>query len=184
MRIRFRPYLLLAPVAIAGCSNNPAPPVVVDTTPSPAVSVPPTVSPTTGTTDDNERMAGGHAKNLGLAVIMYQADADDMFPRKDDWVTEIGPYVKDKGDLKSPHHPDEAVAYAFNGNLSSVVGASLNAPALVVSLFETTATGNAPADGGDSWWVPSGGPLNATAFVDGHVKMLDQKPDAAAFAVK
>ncbi|MGI4790889.1 MAG: DUF1559 domain-containing protein [Janthinobacterium lividum] len=105
-------------------------------------------------------------KQLGLAFIQYQQDADEKNPTGKGvnafsavgWAGEIYPFVKSTGVFKCPDDVSYAVSsYGYNSNNvtqptqgGSLVGLALsqyNVPAVTVLLFEMTGNGSASAAG-------------------------------------
>lgn len=111
-----------------------------------------------------------NVKQLGLGVMMYAQDHDDLLPTEA-WVDEIMPYVKNALVFTCPAAGDAMPAYALNGKLLGLALAGLTEPANTVLLFEKD-----PADG-----VHVGGPDQLAArhdgsvvigFADGHVQVM------------
>ena len=125
---------------------------------------------------ENARRAScqSNMKQLGLAFIQYQQDADEAFPPGEaggsagygmGWASRIYPFVKSTGVYKCPDDSTAAnvagnspLSYGFNADLhlynnnvpTGVALAALNAPASTVLLFEvqnTVAAGGAAGSG-------------------------------------
>ena len=108
---------------------------------------------------ENARRAScqSNEKQLGLALIQYQQDADEKFPAGADgngagWAGEIYSFTKSTGLYKCPDDPtaievnngnNDPISYAFNQNLNGAgttgTLASLNAAASTVLLCEVQA---------------------------------------------
>ena len=106
---------------------------------------------------ENARRASceSNLKQLGLALVQYNQDADEKFPAGGNgaglgWGSRIYTYVKSTGVYKCPDDPtatatnleganetDVPVSYGMNSNLGGQTLAQLNASASTVLLFET-----------------------------------------------
>ncbi len=106
---------------------------------------------------ENARRAScqSNLKQLGLAMIQYNQDADEKFPvggngAGQGWGAEVYTYVKSTGVYKCPDDPtpnatnlegnretDVPVSYGMNSNLGGQALAQMNASASTVLLFET-----------------------------------------------
>ena len=106
---------------------------------------------------ENARRAScqSNLKQLGLALIQYNQDADEKFPAGGNgaglgWGAEVYMYVKSTGVYKCPDDPtpntanlegsgetDVPVSYGMNSNLGGRSLAQMNASASTVLLFET-----------------------------------------------
>ncbi len=106
---------------------------------------------------ENARRAScqSNLKQLGLALVQYNQDADERFPIGGNgsglgWGAEVYSYVKSTGVYKCPDDPtpnatnleghnetDVPVSYGLNSNLGQASLAQINASASTVLLFET-----------------------------------------------
>ena len=106
---------------------------------------------------ENARRAScqSNLKQLGLALVQYNQDADERFPIGGNgaglgWGAEVYTYVKSTGVYKCPDDPtanatnleghnetDVPVSYGMNSNLGGANLAQMNASASTVLLFET-----------------------------------------------
>ncbi len=106
---------------------------------------------------ENARRAScqSNLKQLGLALVQYNQDADEMFPAGGNgaglgWASRIYAYTKSTGVYKCPDDPtatatnleganetDVPVSYGMNSNLGGANLAQVNASASTVLLFET-----------------------------------------------
>ncbi len=106
---------------------------------------------------ENARRAScqSNLKQLGLALVQYNQDADEKFPNGGNgaglgWGAEVYTYVKSTGVYKCPDDPtanatnleghnetDVPVSYGMNSNLGGANLAQVNASASTVLLFET-----------------------------------------------
>jgi hypothetical protein len=89
-----------------------------------------------------------NAKQMGLAMLMFAADADDLLPDPSSWAKSIEPYVKDAGIVGSFN-------YTYNGprDISKV-----ESPA-------ETVLGYVESEGG-----------RAVVYIDGHAKWIADPP--------
>ena len=117
-------------------------------------------------------------KRIGLGVIEYEQDHDEIAPDAAHWVDQIMPYVKDKKVFHDPAaSAGQTYSYAYNRALSHQELAMMEDPAHTVLAFESTAGVKNAADTGQS--VPRPGRYDGGTdflFADGHVKWL---PDGA-----
>jgi len=137
-----------------------------------------------GNSSDDNSDARTHLKHLAVSLAMYTSDFDDRMPMKENWAVGTKPYVKVAENYRSPHHPNAAVGFAYNAALSTIQTSTLANPSAVVELFETTLNSPNPSDNGESWWMPTGGAENQTAFADSREIGLDKKPDPSAFQLE
>lgn len=113
-------------------------------------------------------------KQIGLGIIQYEQDHDEIAPDAVRWVDEIMRYVKDKTVFRDPSAPaGQSYNYAYNRALSHQSLAAMEAPAQLVMAFESTAGVKNAADTGQS--LPHPGRYNGGTdylFADGHVKWV------------
>ncbi|MGI4789323.1 MAG: DUF1559 domain-containing protein [Janthinobacterium lividum] len=106
---------------------------------------------------ENARRAScqSNLKQLGLALVQYNQDADEKFPTGGNgaglgWGSRIDSYVKSTGVYKCPddptatatnlegkNEPDVPVSYGLNSDLGGVALGQMNASSSTVLLFET-----------------------------------------------
>jgi len=113
-----------------------------------------------------------HLRQLGIAVIQYMQDHDEIMPDADKWVDEILPYVKDKAVFKDPSAPaGQTWGYAYNRALSRKTLAETMSPETTVLLFQSTKGVKNASDLGQSIPRPGrdGGGTDY-AFADGRAK--------------
>ena len=115
----------------------------------------------TGDAQDNAVAASSDSnlKQLGLAMIQYTQDYDEMMPPMKDAATTkkaLYPYVKNDDVFLSPktHQP-----YLPNTSLSHRTLASFNSPAEMVIYYEA---------------APAPDNTRALLFLDGHVKRVPE----------
>lgn len=116
-----------------------------------------------------------NVKQQALGNVMYAADNDNRFPRRDYWMDDIAPYVKNPAVFQDPELPKGSYGYAFNGALDRAKEPKdatkvpllydsenpiRNASDLVTSL---------PAGGRHPKKQPMG---NMVAYADGHAKRV------------
>ncbi len=113
-------------------------------------------------------------KLIGLGVIEYEQDHDEIAPDAAHWIDELMPYVKDKRVFHDPAAPaGQSYNYAYNRALSHQELAMMEDPAHTVIAFESTKGVKNAADTGQS--VPHPGRYDGGTdylFADGHVKWL------------
>ena len=151
---------------------------------------------------ENARRAScqSNLKQLGLAFVQYNQDADEKFPTigyyngnyyGDGWGAEIYPYVKAKAVYTCPDDSTAApaVSYSMNAALWNLALAQTNAPASTVLLFEspgsacdvTSSTagnnGDLPGAGGCSH---SGAETYDTGSFNGHAYIAGSKGTGTA----
>ncbi|HEY3414765.1 MAG TPA: DUF4190 domain-containing protein [Armatimonadota bacterium] len=112
-----------------------------------------------------------NAKQLGMALTMYESDNGDRLPPAATWDAGLGKYVKSPTVFVCPSGPDGLARYKMNGFLGSANARLIASPGGTVALFDA-------APGG----TPFGGPGDvvarhnrfrnnlsaAFAFADGH----------------
>jgi len=126
-------------------------------------------------------------KQLCLATIMLANDYDETLPvpealtalpippqkplEKEDWVTALEPYFKNREILRCPSAPNLPVGYAFNRALLGAKLADIPNPAQTVMLFDSDLGGEHPVGGAEALAGPARheGMVNL-GFVDGHVQ--------------
>ncbi len=135
-----------------------------------------------------------NSKQLGLAMIQYEQDADGGFPAGTNtagngWAGELYPFIKSTGVYHCPNDPQNGayVSYAENRNLVKQNGANLPAPAATVAFYEFTTVGCDPSTSETNSATGLSAPQNSKrhdsstfnstyslnfAFADGHVKFL------------
>jgi prepilin-type processing-associated H-X9-DG protein len=112
-------------------------------------------------------------KQLGLAILQYAQDHDEVLPHADKWCDEIMPYMHNEQNLKCPERPDLECAYAFNAALSGVALGKIDRPAETIILFESD-QGKRNGSGAPTA-LPKPGRHNGgnnVSYVDGHAKWL------------
>jgi prepilin-type processing-associated H-X9-DG protein len=114
---------------------------------------------------------------LGLAVMMWAQDHDEVLPPAANWTQELMPYLKSDRVFRCPGAPELECGYAYNLAVAGTKLAQMPNPAETVLFYETTLGMPNPADLGES--QPKPGRHNAgnsMAYVDGHVKWLADQP--------
>ena len=117
-------------------------------------------------------LSQNNLKQIGLGIIQYEQDHDEIAPDAARWCDEILPYVGNKGVFRDPSAPaSRPYNYAYNRALSHQSLAAMEMPAQTVMAFESTAGVKNASDTGQS--VPRPGRYSGGSdylFADGHVK--------------
>ena len=119
-------------------------------------------------------------KQIGLAMLQYSQDHDEIFPDADKWMDELIPYIgKDayRPILHCPGDPHK-FSYSFNRAMSHQSLAVMRSPADTVIVFESTSGKWNQSDHGSTLLKKSrhNGVLN-WCFGDGHCRAeSDKKP--------
>jgi len=130
------------------------------------------LQPMMGQARDKARQAActSNVKQLGLALVMYEADHDNVLPGED-WAKELFPYLKNAAIYKCPSRPETQVAYAFNEKLIGANIEDIPNPARVVVLFESDLGGESPV--GNAADIPDEGFHDGgvvLGYADSHAK--------------
>ena len=111
-------------------------------------------------------------KQIGLGIIQYLQDHDEIMPDAAHWEDQILQYVGTKAVFHDPSAPaGQPYNYAYNRTLSHSELAQMEMPENTVMVFESTAGVKNAADTGQS--VPHPGRHKGGTdylFADGHVK--------------
>jgi prepilin-type processing-associated H-X9-DG protein len=116
-------------------------------------------------------------KQLGLAMMMWAQDHDEVLPPAENWTQELMPYLKNDQVFRCPGAPDQQCGYAYNLALAGRKLGDIPNPAETVLFYETTLGMPSPADLGES--QPKPGRHNAgnsVAYTDGHVRWQADQP--------
>jgi len=116
-----------------------------------------------------------NVKNLALAVQMYIAANDDVFPDAGNWCEALRPYAKNDEVFICPMAPDLRCSYAYNAALSGVRLDALADPMRTIAIFES-----------DTGWNAHGGPEllptegrhfhgDNLGFADGHAAWMHRE---------
>lgn len=112
-------------------------------------------------------------KQLGLAMLQYCRDYDEMFPMAAKW-DALSPYAKNS---ELFHCPSASNGYAMNTHLSHANMARVTHPATTPALYDSMLGRKNAHDTGASWPSPprhlEG---NNMLYTDAHVKWLRQAP--------
>lgn len=112
-------------------------------------------------------------KQMGLAILQYAQDHDEVLPHADKWCEEIFPYMKNDQLFICPERPDLECGYAFNAALSGLPLGAIAEPAQTIILFDSDQgrkNGSAYQTAMPKPGRHNGG--NNVSYVDGHVKWL------------
>jgi hypothetical protein len=110
-----------------------------------------------------------HLTNLALAADMWAHEHGGKLPRADQWVDDLGPYLRDPNQFKcSDDTSSAASSYAMNAALSGVDIGTISNPEQVVLFYETAHPGSNPSGGRDDL-APARhrGEVNV-AYLNGH----------------
>lgn len=111
-------------------------------------------------------------KQLGLSMIMYATDHNNVLPSCGKWCDEVKPYHGQSADkvMRCPVAKNATCTYAMNKNINTL--ANIKSPATMVLLFESKAGCN---QGGGTELVSTanhGGKGFNVVFCDGHVEFV------------
>ena len=119
-------------------------------------------------------------KELALAAQMYAGDYDGKLPTRDQWRSQLKPYMRNKDILECP---TGGAVYAFNKNLGGLNLYKIKNPADVVMFFEADSDlPNAAGSRADAI-LPHGG-KGWFAYSDGHVTSDWEVPEQAHWVPK
>jgi prepilin-type processing-associated H-X9-DG protein len=108
--------------------------------------------------------------------MQYIQDYDEKFPPAKQWKDAIMPYVKSEQIFRCPSTDDNKDGYALNWKLSMKANVTMEYPASMVMLYESTALQpNHSGEGEDMAFRHLGG--TNIGFADGHVKWFKENPD-------
>lgn len=131
-----------------------------------------------------QQVCQSRLKQVGLGIMQYLRDYDEMAPPKANWPELVNPYVKSMALFDCP---GSSTSYALHEKLSAISISRVTEPALMPLAYDSTLNQLGAWDLGQSWPVQGvhrqalTGPLGAnTLFFDGHVKWAQQKPSFAA----
>lgn len=109
-------------------------------------------------------------KQASLGILIYQGDADDRYPGRDEWVDASFPYVKNWDVFRCPSVGKTLWGYSFNGALSRAKTPKL--PEKNPLIYDSTnLTKNASDLVTSLPAVPRHG-KNMMAYADGHARAL------------
>lgn len=113
-----------------------------------------------------------NAKQLGLGIMMYAQDYDEMLPRKKaSYKDLIFPYVKNEQVFRCAQDAGSTLSYRFNTNMQAVSMAAVKDPAKTVMLYEGTDNGPEYRHEGRA----------AIVFADGHAKLMNEAEVKSAY---
>ncbi len=111
-------------------------------------------------------------RQLGLALMMYVQDYDDMLPRKSaPYKAQLMPYVKNDQVFHCPLDAPGALSYTYNSSLYATNIKTVKSPAQTVLIYE-----------GKDMQMDFRHEGKATiTFADGHVKQISPDEAKSAF---
>lgn len=126
-------------------------------------------------------------KQLALGMLSYCQDYDEKLPPADKWSSGISPYVKNQQTFNCP--AVETYGYATNYKLSRQTLGQLQQPANTIMLFDSTLLRPNAYDVGTMPGVslpepPRHKDYNNLAYVDGHVRSVDWRPDLGYYKLE
>lgn len=92
------------------------------------------------TCKEEQEIALGNLKQIGLAALQYSQDNNEKYPSGDDWQNEVKPYLQDDSVLSTGGHSvvyqqPPGLALASVDNPASTVLATVDLPCATVTLF-------------------------------------------------
>lgn len=128
-------------------------------------------------------------KQIGIAIVMYEADFDDHYPRVGPWMDEILPDMKSEDMFRCPQAPSKpgegkkVYGYAMNRPLAGRDASHIKQPATAIVLFDS-ANLERNVMGGPSLLPKPGrhvsrenGPGNNVGYADTHSKWRPERQE-------
>ncbi len=143
---------------------------------------------------EQTRNCQSNLKQIGLAFMQYARDYDEQFPIAERWMDDLTMYSigsrapnRDEAFAKLFRCPTTGEFYAFNQFYARLNMARDDDPANSPTVFDVRAGARNLSDDGGLW------PDNPThnfgevwgnnvLFADGHVKLMEEKPEFRSFA--
>lgn len=111
-------------------------------------------------------------RQIGLGIVQYEQDHDEVAPDAAHWVDEVMPYVRSTGPFRDPSAPaSQLYSYAYNRAFSHKTLAEMEVPERSVIVFESTKGVKNASDTGQS--IPHPGRHEGGSdylFADGHAE--------------
>ena len=115
-------------------------------------------------------------KQVGLGLIMYVEDSNQVYPPCDTWCDEVLPYVKNVAAFVSRFDERTVLSPAMNGLLDMGVIRKTADLAEVVTLFQVVGPSRNAWGGPSGAWEGYGDKRTVhTAFADGHVRSIQRQ---------
>jgi len=117
-------------------------------------------------------------KQIGLGLLMYSQDYDEIIPSPKDWDDKLLPYLKDEQLYNCPTVRPKIYGYALNTNLSEVNSSQVETPSMAVTFFDSQqlekGTGGGQSDIAYRHKVMADARFTGAniAFADGHVQYM------------
>ncbi len=84
-----------------------------------------------------------NTKQIGLGMMMYAMDYDEVWLMRENWCDAVDPYIKNREVFRCPSAPDRDNGYAYNGSLSMLSLGLMRSPAETPAAFDATGGWNA-----------------------------------------
>ena len=84
-----------------------------------------------------------NTKQIGLAMLMYAGDYDEVWPMRDNWCDAVYPYIRNREVFRCPSAPQQDNGYAYNGSLNMLPVAVIPSPRETPLAFDATGGWNA-----------------------------------------
>lgn len=111
-------------------------------------------------------------KQSSIAMLIYLADWDDSFPRRDEWIDSVYPYCKRWEVFHCPQAPNTKWGYAFNAALDQAKQTKLADPKTVPMLYDSVNPVKNASDLVTSLPAVPRHSRNFMGYADGHVKAV------------
>jgi len=109
-----------------------------------------------------------NTKQIGLGILMYANDYDEVWPMRDNWCDAVDPYIKNREVFRCPTAPQRDNGYAYNDSLSMLSLGVIPSPRETPLAFDATGGWNA-AGGRDLLDFRHNSGANIV-FGDGHAR--------------
>lgn len=111
-------------------------------------------------------------KQIGLGIVQYAQDYDELMPPAREWIDRLQPYVKSEAVFNCPSLPaGKRYGYALNAKAAAKSFALFDSPSQTVAVYETQILKRSAFGMGEFRANRHLGGANFT-FIDGHVKWL------------
>lgn len=110
-------------------------------------------------------------KQIGLGLMMYCQDYDEVMPPQQAWRDGVFPYIKNESVFRCPTSPEGATSYAYNAQADRVKMGDVPNPADAVLVFEANGSGRNPFGSADMLNAPHAN-TGSICFFDGHCRLM------------